>query len=120
MYASWLNKIYRLGIPHGNASSINSNLDRQCIRFLIGSKDSFDQYFYLSEFLNNSSPDFIIGALRQVIDKFPITKETVDMHNVLKYYVGRYDEKGTLSKKELYEMHIIMRQLSIEAKKRKI
>lgn len=115
-----LNKIYRLGIPHGNASSINSNLDQQCIRFIIGSEASFDQYFYLSKFLNNSSPDFIIGALRQVIEKFPITRETADMHNVLKFYVGKYDEKGTLSKKELYEMHLIMRQLSIEAKKGKI
>lgn len=115
-----LNRIYRIGIPHGNASSINSTIDKQRIRFIIGNQESFKQYFFLSKFLNETSVDFIMDGIRQIIEKIPITKETVEVHHVLKYFVSKYDKAGTLTKKETYEMNLILRQLGIEAKRRKI
>lgn len=115
-----INRIYRARIPHGNANSINSKLFEQKIRFIIGSNESFEQYFRLYKIFNTTSVDFIMDGMRQIIEKIPTTKENAEAHHVLKHYVSKYDKAGALTQKELYEMHLMLRQLGIEAKKRKI
>ncbi len=115
-----INRIYRARIPHGNANSINSKLFKQKIRFIIGSKESFEQYFHLDKIFNTTSVDFIMDGMRQIVEKIPITRENADAHHVLRHYLAKYDTAGTLTQKELYEMHLILRQLGIEAKKKKI
>lgn len=115
-----LNLIYRIGIPHGNANSINTTLDEQCIRFLIGQTKSFEQYFYISNFVNNLSLDYIIDVLRQIIEKFPVTNENKESHNVLRHYIEKYDREGTLNINDQHQLQLKLNQLSIKAKKSKI
>ncbi|NQU88119.1 MAG: DUF4238 domain-containing protein [Mariniphaga sp.] len=115
-----LNRIYRARIPHGNANSMNSTLYKQKIRFIIGKKESFEQFFHLSKIFNSTSVDFIMSGMRQIVEKFPVTKDSANAHHVIKFYVDKYDREGTLTNKEMREMHLILKQLGIEKKRKEI
>ncbi len=113
-------RLYRARIPNGNANSINSTLFKQKLRFIIGTKDSFDQYFRLNKIFSTTSKDFIMDGMRQVLENIPITRETANGHHVIKFYVDKYDKEGTISDKDLREMHLILEQLGIEKRKNEI
>lgn len=115
-----LNKIYRIGIPNGNAAYINSTIDDQCIRFLVGEEKSFTQYFHMLNFLHETSVELQIDALRQILSKFPETPDTAESNQILKSYIEQYDREGTLTEKEQFEMHLKLKQAGIKIKQRKI
>lgn len=117
-----LNIIYRLEIPHGNGTtaSINSNIDEKSIRFLIGSRISFEEYFKMAEFLKDMSIESIINAFEQIIDKIPITEDQIDGFNMLKYYVEKHKRQGILDHQEQSEMCQKMHELAVNAIKMRI
>lgn len=117
-----LNIIYRLEIPHGNGTtaSINSNIDEKSIRFLIGSKISFEEYFKMSEFLMDTSIELKINAIRQIIEKIPMTEDSIDGFNILKYYVEKYERQGTFDQKEQFEMCQKIHELAVNSIKMRI
>lgn len=117
-----LNIIYRLEIPHGNGTtaSINSNIDKKSIRFLIGSKNSFEEYFEMAKFLENTSIELKINAFRQIIEKIPKTEDSLDGFNMLKYYIEKYEQQGSLDENEQDEMCQKIHELAIKSVKGRI
>ncbi len=117
-----LNIIYRLEIPHGNGTtaSINSTVDQKSIRFLIGSKNSFEEYFKMSKFLMDTSIELKINAFRQIIEKIPMTEDSIDGFNLLKYYIEKYEQQGTLDENEQNEMCQKIHELAVKSVKGRI
>ena len=63
----------------------------------------------MDKIFNTTSVDFIMDGMRQIVEKIPITRENADAHHVLRHYLAKYNTAGTLTQKELYEMHIILK-----------
>lgn len=112
-----LNIIYSIEIPHGNGTtaSINSNIYEKSIRFLIGSKNSFEEYFKMADFLKDMSIESIINAFEQIIEKIPITEDQIDGFNMLKYYIEKYKRQGILDQQEQSEMCQKMHELAVKS-----
>ena len=115
-----INTIYRYYIPNGSVSMINSDIEKQCSRFLIGKKDAFDIYFRMKEILEDTSVDLQMDAMKQTLKKIPDTPENKEAIKLINIFIEKYDKQGTLSKLEQFEMHKLMRNMGIEAKKNRI
>lgn len=115
-----INTIYRHYIPNGSVSMINSNIEEQCSRFLIGKNEAFDDYFRLKKTLENISVDLHMDLMKQTLEKIPKTPEYQEAINVLKSYIAKYEKQGTLSKTEHFELHKFILDMGIKTKKNKI
>jgi hypothetical protein len=118
--AKKLNTIYRHYIPNGSVSMINSNIENQCSRFLIGSNAAFEGYFRMKKILEDTSVDLQMDALKKTLEKIPNTQEYHSAINLLKVFIDKYNEQGTLSNLEQFELHKLMRNMGINAKMERI
>ena len=114
------NTIYRHFIPNGSVSAINSDIEKQCTRFLIGKKEAFNDYFKMKKILENTSVDLQMDAMKQTIEIIPNTQENKEAIDIMKSFVNKYDKQGTLSKQEQLDLHKLMRNMGIKAKKNRI
>lgn len=115
-----INTIYRHYIPNGSVSMINSNIENQCTRFLIGKNEAFDDYFSMKKILEDTSVDLQMDAMKQTVEKIPNTPENQEAINLLKSFIDKYNKQGTLSQLEQIELHTLMRNLGIKAKQDRI
>lgn len=92
-----LNTIARTVSPMGNTGSRNHTIYMQAQRFIIGSKKNIESFFKINSFLEDTSLKPKIDAMRQIVEKFPVNTENVQMHTLFKEYLHKYDEKGSLT-----------------------
>lgn len=105
-----LNTIYRCFIPNGSAASINNLILEQSSRFVMASKETIAEYKKINDdFLQNTSLELKMDAIRQIVTKFPETPDNKASREILLFYLKRYDSQGTLTDEEEYQM---MRQIN--------
>ena len=107
--------IYRRFMPNLSVEIMNKAIYEQSSRFVIASKTKLDEHFRLSKgFLDNTSLNLKIDMMKQIVEKFEVTKENNESMEILKFYLAKYDKEGTLSDQDIYEMHLKNRQLSVK------
>jgi hypothetical protein len=100
-----VNRIYRCWIPNGSAASINNLILEQSSRFVMASKHIMEEYNKINEdFLQNTSLELKIDAMRQIIAKFPETSDNKTSHDVIISYLKKYDTQGNLTDEEQHQM----------------
>lgn len=116
-----LNRIYRHYVPNGSVASINNNIIKQSSRFLITSKKVLDEQNRLTKnVFDDTSLELKINVMRQILENFPITSDNKLSHEILRFYVDKYDKEGGLSDKDQYEMYIRFEQAKVDFIKRRI
>ena len=81
----------------GNTGSRNHTVYAQAQRFVIGSRKHIEDFFKISNFLDDTSLKPKIEAMRQIVAKFEINPENAGMHALFKEYLQKYDEKDSLT-----------------------
>lgn len=112
--------IVRNNIPNGNAALINATIEKHSEKYLIGKKSSIEAHFKMQEFMNDTSLDLKIDLIKQFLTKIPENDKNIEMKNLLRKYLDKYEEEGTLSKSEVYELSLQIKQIKNKAIKLKI
>jgi hypothetical protein len=115
-----LNTIKRTTTVSGSVAIINSLVYNQSNRFLIGNEKSFGEYFKMIDFLSKPNINLKIDMMRQIVSKIPITADTEEATGIMEEYLKKYDEKGSLTNEEEYELHRKIRMETIKWKKSRI
>lgn len=113
------NLIHRKFVPNGNVHHINIDIQEQSSRFIIGDKETFDNFTALEKTFNNTSIELKIDAIKQILEKFPITDDTREATQLLKDFYQKYRDDGITLQDE-NEMMTKMKMLNINLKKKKI
>lgn len=109
------NRIYRKYIPNASVAVINKIVLNQTSRFVISSKEALEKHSKISEdFLDNTSLELKIDAIRQILTKFPITQDNKALSDVLREYLNLYEIKGNLTDEEVYEMHTKIKKIKFD------
>lgn len=114
-----LNYIYRQKIPHGNAGSINDNILKASNRFIIGSNYAFDELFKIKKFLDDTSIELKMDAIKQIVTKIQPDEENIQLHRLMQTYLEKYEREG-LSKIEEYQLFMKIKEMTANWKRRRL
>jgi len=108
-----LNRIYRHVEPNGSVEIINKEIINRSSRFVIATKEILDKHkIFAAKFLDITSLGLKIDAIRQILSKFPVTRENKDAVEVMRYYLNKHDNERALTDMDVYEMHLKLQDLS--------
>lgn len=83
-----LNRIYRHYLPNGSVESVNQDIINQADRFIITSEEVLTRHNkFASDWLDNTSLDIKIDAMRQVLLKIPTTADNKDSRELMQKYI---------------------------------
>lgn len=116
-----IDRVYRVIIPNGSVELINQTILNQSSRFIIANKKKIDIHFkFANNFLNSNSVELKIDSIRQILSKFPVTKDTKPATEVMSQYLKMYETNGTLTDEEVHEMCKKLKQIQAEFLNRRI
>jgi hypothetical protein len=115
-----LNTINRLPTASGNVAINNSMIFDQSSRFIIGNKKAIEDYFIMYEFLSKPNLALKIDAMNQIVSNFPINGDTTEPTKIMEEYLDIYNQKGTLSQIEEYQLQQKLREQTIKWKKKRL
>lgn len=116
-----LNRIYRRYILDGDVTMLNDSILEQSSRFVIVNESEMSNHTRLFNVLNDHSAcDKMIDFFKQIVAAGTKGDSKDDGLEIMKYYIGKFDEKGFLSDEEQHEMAIKMKNSSVEFAKRRI
>tara|TARA_E500000318_G_scaffold110869_2_gene127507 strand:+ start:256 stop:1344 length:1089 start_codon:yes stop_codon:yes gene_type:complete len=113
------NVIYRQPILAGNANSINDDIYQKSRRFVIGSEKTLRDYFRMKKLMESTDLDLKMNAIRQILNKIPISEENRELMEISKYYLDKYDKEGGLSDKDSLDFDKKIHRIALEAKKKR-
>lgn len=115
-----INFIYREKIPHGNANIINDNIFNNSSKFVIGSKNAFNDYFKMQKYLNDTSIELKMDAIKQVLANGEHNEENKELGEIMKFYLDKYEKEGGLSKIEKYNFYMKIREMNANWKRSRL
>lgn len=115
-----INFIYRRKIPDGNAYLVNDNIFKNSLRFVIGNKAGFKDYFNKQKIFDDTSIELKMDAIKQILTKGEHNEENEKLSKLMKYYLDKYEQEGRLSKIEEYNFYMNIQELNANWKKNRL
>jgi hypothetical protein len=87
----------------------------------MASKPTMEGYNQINaDFLENTSLELKIDAMRQILAKFPETKDNKTSRDVIISYLEKYDVQGNLTDEEQHQMMLRINEAKANFIKRRI